>query len=797
MKIVSKFGFFIFLSFFLLSASETFSQNALIDYVDPNIGSVHSRWFFYTPAAHPFGMAKLGPGTNAHYGNKWGWEATGYDDRHTSIEGFAHFHEFQIGGVVVMPTVGELKTIPGTLEDPDGGYRSRFDKKDEIAQPGYYAVLLKDYGVKAELTATPRVGFHRYTFPQSDEAHILFDIGNRQGESGIVTDAFVRLVGDREVEGFVITHPEYLKTYQPGSQVKMYFVARLSKAPNSFGGFNGETIREGAGSAQGPGAGLYLTFDTREGETLEIKVGLSYTSTANARLNLEREAANLTFDQARTSAHQKWEQELGKIRVEGGKPEDRLKFYTGLYHALLGRGLASDVNGAYPKNDGGVGHIPLNAAGDPQYHHYNTDAVWGGFWNLTQLWALAYPAYYNDFVRCQLDHFKDCGWLPDGTACGKFASGVGTNFMGLLVASAYARGIRDYSVDTAYMAVVQNELGWQNRPEGVGKADTKVFVERGYVPMMDIHKYYSASTAEGSTFSASHTMEYSFSAYAAGQFAKALGKEDDYRQFTRLARGWENLFDPETGLIRPRNPDGSFIDDFDPYQAWRGFQEGNAWQYTFYVPHDPAGLTAKAGGEKLVERLEWVFEEASRLKFGGGETIDAFSGIESPYNHGNQPSLHMAWLFNYLGKPWLTQRYVREICDVFYGTTGLHGYGYGQDEDQGQLGAWLVLAGIGLFDVQGGTSLESSLQLSAPLFDRVTIELDEQFYPGKKLEIVVKGNPAANPYIQSVQWKGQALNNCWFPWSKIVQGGKLEITVGEQPNTDWGIEMPPPSMDRD
>lgn len=761
--------------------------------VDPRIGSAHSRWFFFAPGAMPFGMAKPGPSTDGHRGNKSGWEAVGYDGRHDSIEGFASFHEFQVGGVVLMPTVGPLVTVPGPLDKAGSGYRSPFDKSDEIAQPGYYSVLLKRYGVQAELTATPRVSFHRYTFPRSTNAHLLFDIGNRQGESGPVVDAAVRWDGDRGVEGFVITHPEYARIYQPGALVKMCFVARLSKRPRGAGTFRGAEIHAGDSAILGPGAGLYLDFDTGDQERLEVALGQSYTSIANARSNLQREAAKLAFDDARRQAQERWSEMLGRIQVDGGKDEDCVKFYTGLYHALQGRGLASDANGAYPRNDGEVGQIPADAKGEPRYNYYNTDAMWGAFWNLTQLWALAYPEYFADFVRCQLGMFRDCGWLPDSIATGKFVSGVGTDFMGLVVSSAYEWGIRDYDVQEAWAAVVRNETGWQNRPLGVGKADTKIFLELGYVPQVAAPNPMMAATAEGSQYSASHTLEYSFSAYAAAQFAQALGKTADHDRFMRLSRGWENLFDAETGFIRPKDASGKFIPDFDPKKAWRGFQEGNAYQYTFYVPHDVAGLIHKLGTNQFNQRLEATFQQAEQAKFGGGEVVDAFAGLERPYNHGNQPSLHMAWLFNYSGRPWATQHWVQRICDVFYGTEVVHGYGYGQDEDQGQLGAWFVMAAMGLFDVQGGTAQRPTAQLAVPLFDHVRIRLNGQYHAGKTFEIQAAGLPPGERYIQSARLNGQALNRCWIPWAEITRGGKLELSLGKEPNLDWGTREPPPS----
>lgn len=761
------------------------AQKTPLEWVNPNIGTEHSRWFFYTPAAQPFGMAKPAPSTNGQYGNKWGWEAVGYDGTHTSIEGFVNFHEFQVGGIALMPTTGQLLTTPGKLEEVEKGYRSSFQKENELAQPGYYAVFLDKYNVKAELTSTPRVAFHRYTFEENKEGRILFDIGNRQGESGEVLDASVQRVGDHTIEGFVITQPSYAKYYQPGSTVKMYFVAELSKSPSNVDAFHKDEIQTGTETAQGKGAGLALLFDDVKGKSVEVKMGLSYTSIENAKLNLETEATDLNFNQAKIKAQEKWSEMLGRIDAKGGSEEHQTKFYTGLYHALLGRGLSSDVNGAYPSIHGEVGYIPVGDDGLPRYNHYNTDAVWGAFWNLTQLWALAYPDYYNEFIQCQLDIYRDGGWLADGVAANKFVSGVGTNYMGLVIASAYNRGIGLFDVRTAYEAVYKNELGWENRPLGAGKADTKVWTEKGYVPLTSNSEYYSASNAEGSQFSASHTLEYSFSAFAAAQMAKSLGKKEDYKMFMEYSKGWENLFDEETGFIRPKLPNGEFVEEFDPKTVWTGFQEGNAWQYTFYVPHDPKGLMNKIGQQEFIDRLDGVFETAAVTKFGGGEEVNAFAGLENVYNHGNQPSLQISWMYNFTDQPWKSQYWVREICDVFYGTDQTHGYGYGQDEDQGQLGAWYVLAGIGLFDVQGGTAKDPTLQMVLPQFSEINIQLHPEFYEGNELKILTQGDVTNDHYIKSAKWNNETMNSVFIPWKDITEGGVLEIQSASEPNKQF------------
>lgn len=760
-----------------------------VPYVDPQIGSVHGRWFFYTPAARPFGMAKLAPHTNA-FGSMGSWLPCGYDDRHGSIEGFGHFHEFQIGGLVIMPATGQLKTVPGTLEDPDSGYRSRFSKEDELAEPGYYSVLLSDYNIRTELTASDRAGFHRHTFPESEESHIIIDIGHKQGESSDVLEAFITKTGERELEGYIITNPEYIKFCDPANRVKMYFVIQLSKTPETWGSFIDESVSKGESESRGIGNGMYLTYSTSEGEQIEILAGLSYTSTENARLNLETELSGRDFDKVRQDAYARWKEMLSRLKVEGGREDDRLKFYTGLYHALLGRGIASDVNGQYPRNDGTAGQIPLDENGNPEYHHYNTDGIWGGFWNLGQLWALAYPDFLSEYMQSNLDFSEETGWLHDGLAAGAYSNGVQTNFNGLMLAATYNCGIRDFDVEKAYAAAFKNETGYSNRDFGSGKYDLHHMVKHGYIPSCDT----TISNGWIFNFGASHTLEFCFSSFAVAEFAKSLGRDDDYNQLMKQANAYKLLFDPETKFIRPRYADGSFIENFDPMEPWRGFQEGNAFQYTWYVPHDPAGIFDLVGLDLVNERLEMMFTEARKSLFGGGKEIDSFSGLMKLYNHGNQPCLHNAWLFNYSGKPWLTQKWTRMICDEFYGTEPLHGYGFGQDEDQGQLGAWFVMAGMGLFDVSGHAFSEPIFQLGSPLFDKIRVKLDPKYYQGKEVTIKTVNNSAQNIYIQSASLNGEPLDKFWVKRNSLINGGELILEMGPEPSIDERSQNLPPSM---
>ncbi|MBR0542871.1 MAG: GH92 family glycosyl hydrolase [Bacteroidaceae bacterium] len=771
-----------FLSLMLLAScaflrAEAQTSQSLIQYVEPRIGTAHCRSFHFAPGSMPFGMAKPGPSTNGSLGNADGWQATGYDYRDTSIEGFVCTHEFQVGGITVAPSTGQLRTLPG---NPDGtgpkGYRSAYSHDQEYATAGYYQVMLQDYNINAEVTATDRVAYLRFTFPESKSSHLIFDIGHQQGESGKVKDSEVWINEDGSVEGWVVTLPEYIKKYQPGADQRIYFSAIVDKKPTKGGVFNGNKVSENQSYAHGIGAGAYLDFNTSKDEQITVKVGISYTSVQNARINLKAEATGVSFDEAKAASQKAWEEALGRIIVEGNNQDDLKKFYSGLYHALLGRGVMSDVNGAYPKHNGTIGQVPMEG-GKPKYRMYNTDAMWGGQWNLTQLWALAYPEHLSEFVSSTLQEYKDCGWLADGLANSKYVSGVGTNQLPLMIDAAYQCGIRDFDLELAYEACLKNEMDGKNRPQGAGKDDTADFVELGYAPHKEL-----GERGEDFYFSGSHTLEYAFSAYATAMLGKSLGKTQDYDKLMWMARGWERIFDEKTGYMHPRLRNGEFIANFDPMQVWRGFQEGNAVQYTFYVPHMPEELIKKVGEDEFNKRLNDIFTASQPQIFSGGKEIDAFAGLRTYYNQGNQPCLHISWLFNHSGRPDLSQKWVRAICDEFYGTDGIHGYGYGQDEDQGQLGSWYVLAGIGLFAVDGLTSPEPEFSIGSPIFDKVTIKLNPDYFKGKEFVITAKNNSKKNIYVKpSKLINGKKSKAGSIKFSDVTNGGTLNLTMSKKP----------------
>lgn len=379
----------------------------------------------------------------------------------------------------------------------------------------------------------------------------------------------------------------------------------------------------------------------------------------------------------------------------------------------------------------------------------------------------------SEYVSSHIQAYKDAGWLADGLANNRYVSGVGTNLLSTIIAGAYQCGIRDFDTKLAYEACLKNELDGKDRPFGAGKVNTAEFVKYGYVPHQDQGEGYH----ETFMFSASHTLEYSYSAWAVAQWAKSLGDTENYDKLMNLSKGWERLYDISCNFIRPKKADGKFVDNFNPMEVWRGFQEGNAWQYTFYVPHDVKGLVAKVGTEEFNARLDSIFTQSQKKIFSGGTEVGAFAGLETLYNHGNQPCLHISWLFNEAGRPELTQKWVRAILNEFYGTDGVHGYGYGQDEDQGQLGAWYVISSMGLFDVKGLTDIHPSFSLGAPLFDKITIHLNKEYYPGDQFVITTTGNTGSDAYVNQYLLNGKPIQGVHLPFTEIVKGGKLEVQM--------------------
>jgi predicted alpha-1,2-mannosidase len=738
-----------------------------VDYVDPYIGSIGARWFAFTPAALPFGLVKLAPMTYSFNGYFGGGGKAGYDYRHRSILGFSHVHEWQTGGILVMPTVGKLMTVPGDSNVVNSGFRSSFKKENEKALPGYYSVLLDKYNIRAELTSTMRVGFHKYTFPASDNAHIIFDTGHLLGEAGSfswggpeskeIHGAGIEILSPTKLQGYTIAVPAY-QVYRSGLEkksVRVFFAATLSKPAASFGCYRDSTRNDNLRAEYGKGCGAYLNFKTKKDEVIEIRVGISFVSAEQAWVNLEAEDKGKSFEQVREDAKEEWNRQLSKIEVEGGSDDNKVQFYTALYQVLLGRGICSDANGKYISNNNEIRQIPMKN-GIPEYNHYINDAIWGGFTNFIQLWSMVYPEQTNSYIKCMLDIYDETGWLPDGVTCDKFMPGMESNETPLIVASAINRGIATFDIEKAYKACLKSETESVGRPVGVGKWDLNYFWEKGYVPV-------DKSERSGG----SHTLEYSFTCWATAQIAQKLNKTTDYDKLMKGSRNWENMFDPEHKILYPRNNNGSFMRPFDQVSG-RGLEEGTTLQYAFNVPHDIPGIMDKMGEKRGIALLDSIFTVAEKTKF-----------RSKAYSHGNEPPLINAYVFNYVGKPALTQKWVRSIMDNYYDTTP-NGY-KGADDDQGQLSGWFVLASMGLFDISGGCAANPQLYVHTPLFSKITIHLNKDYYKSEKFTIITKNFSEKNIYIKSAKLNGNTLKDLHFDYDKINANSTLLLELGNSP----------------
>lgn len=750
------------------------AQFQAIDYVDPFIDTHGGRWIFFSSASRPFGMVNLSPDTWTRGTWKSGYL---YDSLH--VRCFSHIHAWQLAGIPVMPTTGAFKGYLGMEAT-----KSSFTHEKEMARPGYHRIVLDDYHILAELTSTTRVGFHRYTFPSTDSAYIAFYTGAYLAHGSIDSSGVVKL-NDHEIEGFSVLSP----TRRRPKPTYVYFAASFDHPIREFGGWKDKSLLGEIAEISGKNAGAYVRLETK-GEPVLMKVAISYTGTKNAWLNMNEELPHWDFDKVVKDSEKTWNDWLSRIRVKGGSQNQRIKFYTDLWHALLGRRIVSDVNGDYCDMTGDntkIRKVKPDENGMPVFPQYNFDALWGTHWNLNILWSMVYPEIMDGFCNTLVNVYKDGGMIPRGPSGGNYTFVMIGDPAAAFMACAYNKGIRNYDVNLAYQGLIKNaypggirdRAGYEHGPHPTG-GGMKYYIERGYVP----------EGLKGDGFhkdGASMTLEYAYQDWCIAQMAKALKKDKDYEYFMKRSRNYRNLWDPTVKLMHPRNLDGSWIKDFKPVGEGfntRGFCESNAAIYTNYVPQDPEGLIRLFGGkEKYTEFLNCSFERSAANRFVTPHGKHAQSWVD----YENQPSCQMAHLFNYSGAPWLTQKWVREVKEKTFG--GVTPYnGYNGDEDQGQMGALGVLMAIGLFQVDGGASVHSSYEITSPVFDEIEILLNSDYYPGKKFVIEVRNNSEKNKYIQSAKLNGEDLNSYHFPHKTFAGGGKLELILGEEPNKAWGTK---------
>ena len=737
MKFINAFAVFL-LMILICSCNESkdFTQ-----FVDPFIGT-GGHGHTYPGAQTPFGMVQLSPDTR----NDESWDGcSGYHYSDSSIIGFSHTHlsgtgVSDYGDVLLMPIAGKVKLNSGTSEDPDAGYRSRFSHKTEFSEPGYYTVFLEDYQVKAELTAGDRVGYHRYTFTNEGEISLLLDLIHRDP----VIDAEIQIIGKNRIAG------KRRSKYWAGDQ-QLFFAIEFSKPFKTFMLYNNKLEEPYLEHVKGKLLQSVVSFNVEKAEKLEVKVAISTVSVEGAIRNLDQESKNIDFDQARKLAKKCWNNKLGKIEVEGGSLEDKRNFYTALYHSLLTPNLSQDVDGNYRGMDGAV-----HQARD--FTNYTVFSLWDTFRALHPLLTIIEPGKSADFIKCLVQKSKQFGELPmwelasNDTRCM-----IGYHAVSL-IADAHAKGIDNFDLEEAFVEMKRTAL--------LDKRGLKAYRTLGFVP------------SNKSSQAVSKTLEYAYDDWCIAQIAKALKKEDDYYYFMNRASNYQNIYDPSVGFMRGKNDDHTWVKNFDPTAVGNNYTEGNSFQYSLFVPHDIAGITNLLGGKKELENwLDRLF--TTKMEHELEDNTDV-SGLIGQYAHGNEPSHHMAYLYNYADKPWKTQAMVRKIMKTQYqdNPDGLCG-----NEDCGQMSAWYVLSAMGFYSDCPGSS---NYSLGSPLFNKVILHIDDE----KDFVITANNNSEGSEYIQSIKLNGAVSKSCFLPHAEIVGGGELTLEMGKEPNKDWVIQNP-------
>lgn len=762
----NKIRFFILLFCFSYDFSFSQENKQPVDYVNVFTGTSNSRWMLFPGPTMPFGMVKLSPDNQT---NVWNG---GYEYTINSISGFSNIHSWSMAGLSIMPTTGEIRTFPGSSEGPfkdmwTAGFRSRFLKNEEIGKVGYYKVRLFDYDITTELTTTTRCGYMRMTFPQTDKANIMLNFNFLFEENNPeMRGAYLKKVSDTEVEGFIKNYSSFADEYV------VHFVIRFSKPiddvicwqhkpfkGNQLYGIDwqkeNEFFHETEKQLHGE-CGAVIRFKTSKDEVVSLQSAISLVSIEQARLNLDTEMKPFgwDFDAVVKNNQDTWNKLLKKIDVETNIEDDKTKFYTNFYRAYASRTIWSDVNGKY--TDMCENTQQLKAPAD---NIYGSDAFWGCHWNLFPLWTLITPSYANSWINSLLEMYDKGGWLPQAPEGVEYCKVmVGAHQIKLIV-SAYQKGIRNFDVEKAWQAIKKNQTVPGIKHECGGWA--------GNINLDSFQKYGYVADEDGPV---SNTLEIAFDDWAAAQLAKSLGKKNDYNYFIKQSQNYKNIFDPTTKFMRQRKANGDWVQNWDSLQnhgTWygSGYVEGTAWHYSFFVPHDYNGLMKLVGKERFVNRLEQGFEKGY---------IDI----------GNQPNMQAPFIFNYAGKPWLTQKYARKCLSENFTTSPMSGWP--GEEDQGQMGALYTLASMGLFEMDGGCAANPRYEITSPVYQKVTIHLDDTYYSGKDFVIEAHHNSQENIYIQSATLNGKPLTKPWFYHSDLIKGGKLILEMGKEPNKNWG-----------
>ena len=742
-------------------------RQTLADYIDTRIGTGHSRWMIAPGPWMPFSMVKLSPDNqNA------GWQA-GYQPSIESVGTFSHIHEWTLAGLGVFASNGKLQTKVGHELDPDSGYRSRINKQTEEAGIGYYKVDLSDYDITAELTATTRCGFMRYTFPQDRESsRVLIDFHVPAEYGYQLRDVSFKKISDYRIEGYSHQYASNVWEEYSNQDFTIHFVIEFDKPIKNVGHwiddkveyadeFRAKNIRD---------AGAFVQFDAVSNPVVQVRSGLSMVSIENAGLNLSTEITKpfgWNFNAVRNNQKNVWNELFNRVKIESTNRIEKMRFYNAMYRSICSRNTFSDINGEWVGTD-----LAVHKFSNADDVALGCDAFWNTFWNLNQLWNLITPEWSSRWVRSQLAMYDAYGWLSKGPAGMNYIPVmVGEHEIPLIV-GAYQMGVRDFDADKALEALVkmQTTAGRIVHNGYAGNRDLKAYMEHGYVPY-DQGRF-------------SNSLEYSYDDWSVGQFAKALGNEVVYDKFNKRGYWWKNVIS-EDGYAQMRDGKGEWYKDFDPFKsgANQHYVEGNAWQLTFFVPQDVPALIDCIGKDRFVKRLEWGFAASEPWRYNGMN--DQY--WDYPVVQGNQQSMHFAYLFNWAGEPWLTQKWSRSIMDRYYGS-GINN-AYLGDEDQGQMSAWFVMSAIGLFQTDGGANVEPVYELGSPLYTKIEIDLGGRYGRGSKFIIKANNSSRLNKYIQSAKLNGDDLNSFKFPSKELLKGGELILEMGSEPNKKWGVEV--------
>ncbi|MCD0490479.1 GH92 family glycosyl hydrolase [Pedobacter sp. MC2016-14] len=741
------------------------AQQNLSKYVKPIIGT-QKMGHTYPGATVPFGAVQLSPETdtisyelNGKYNGDVYKYCAGYKYEDKTIVGFSHTHfsgtgHSDLGDFLIMPTQGKLQLNPGTASDAKSGFRSAFSHKNEVAKAGYYKVKLDDDNILAELTATKRVGMHQYTFPKSDQSHIILDLMSgiyNYEEKNVWT--YVRVVNDTLITG-------YRQTNGWARTRTVYFALSFSKPFINYGQKNHDAKQPYRGfwgkfdqsknfpEIAGKQIRMYFDFKTEEQEKIKIKLALSPVSQENAVKNMQTEIPGWNFNAIREQAEKDWDNELSKI-VVNAKEEDKVNFYTAMYHAFISPTTYSDVNGQYKGLDQNV----HEAKG---FNNYTTFSLWDTYRALHPFFNIIQPSRNNDMVKSMMAHYDQSAlkMLPIWSHYANDNWCMSGYHSVSVVADAVIKGVYNGDPEAALQACIATAN--HRNYEGIG-----LYIDKGYIP------------AEKSGVSISNTLEYAYDDWCIAQLAKKINKQDIYNEYLKRSGNWENNFDPSSGFMRARMEDGSFQKKFDTMSTHgQGFIEGNSWNYSFFVPQDPSLLMQRMGGKKkFAEKLDTLFTMHLPDEFFADTEDITREGIIGGYVHGNEPAHHVAYLYNWADQPWKTQSRVRMILKMQYGPTP---DGLGGNDDCGQMSAWYIFSSLGFYPVAPGSD---EYAIGSPAIKSATLKLEN----GKTFNIEAINQGDENVYVSKVLLNGNPLKRLTLKHDEIIKGGKLTFYMSAKP----------------